>query len=750
MNTKRFCFGLILGIWMGAGLAFAAEDAVPPRRPVQDIGARLVLARGGAQALPFRNGTVRLRLPGGALDLPLDEIQSVRYPAATAEAAPGADPDECRIVTVHGDVLVGRCPFGEFRRLLKASDGLDDDAGSAAAIAFATSADAAAAAGKAHPVTWVVRLSNGSVLHADLRDGVFSLESGAGSFRLPAPLVAAVERDAGTDLLVLRLADAPYAVRSYLPRAELRIADTAGRTLSVPWSDVASIAAAGVSVSGEPLRFSQDADVSATNAPSRTMPFPVYGLTLRTDAGDILLPSTRLVRIVRNADRTHTVFTAAGDILTGRLAFPDQPEPDASVLSAAPVRETPIAFADADRIEFLDHAAPALSDNAAAWRLVSGDILVGDWERGDGDESAAAAAPVAAPVTAAAASRIAAVASPAAVASSSTIPQARTDGSWPAKRYAVRLAASGTPLDIPAKNLEAVRPLPATGLPPARIPAGPSALASDEVLFDGGVFRLGRASGEGPTDEVPAVNVQVPPFYLANTPVTVAQFRAFVDDTGYKTVSETAPGEKTWLLPGFTQTDDDPVVCLAWIDAATYCNWRSKRAGLTPAYTIRDGGRRVVLDLAADGYRLPLEAEWEYAARNGGQDILFPWGGAHTEAEAQQFANFRPEELFLDPWPTTNPVKAFPAQPSGLYGMAGNVWEWCQDLYVPNAYATAYRSGAIESLLNPEPGAPASARVMRGGSYFNRLPFLRCTARGFGHEQVGAPRVGMRVARNAD
>ncbi len=750
MNTKRFCFGLILGIWMGGATAFAAEAPLPPRQPVQDIGARLVLARGGALAVPFRIGTVRLRLPGGSLDLPLTEIQSVRYPAATTTAA-AADSDECRIVTVHGDVLVGRCPFAEFRRLLKTPDILDDKEGDAAAIAFATPEADATVADTLHSVPWVVRLSNGTVLHADLRDDVLSLESDAGSFRLPTPLVAAIERDAGTDLLVIRLADAPYAVRSYLPRAELRIADTAGRGLSVPWADVVSISATEHSGANETLRFTQDAEISTTNAPSRTMPFPVYGLTLRGEAGDILLPGTRLLRIVRNADRTHTVFTVAGDILTGRLSFPKQPEPDASVLSAAPVRETPIAFADADRIEFRDHAAPALSDTAAAWRLATGDILVGDWERGDGDgATAATAAPTAAPVAAAAASRIAAVASPSAVAAPSTIPQARTDGSWPDKRYTVRLAASGASLEIPAKTLEAVRPGPATDLPPARIPAGPSAMASDEVRFDGGVFRLGRASGEGPSDEVPAVNVQVPPFYLANTPVTVAQFRAFVDDTGYKTVAETAPGEKTWLLPGFTQTDDDPVVCLSWIDAATYCNWRSKRAGLVPAYTIRDGGRRIVLDLDADGYRLPLEAEWEYAARNGGQDIPFPWGAAATEAEAQEFANFRPEELFLDPWPATNPVKAFPAQPSGLYGMAGNVWEWCQDLYVPNAYATAYRSGTIETLLNPEPGAPASARVMRGGSYFNRLPFLRCTARGFGHEQVGAPRVGMRVARNAD
>ena len=747
MNSKRFCIGLILGIWFGAGMAAGAAEPIPPRHPLEDIGARIVMAQGGSLAVPFRAGEVGLRLPFGSLDLPLAELQSVRYTAATADAATAAesDPDECRIVTVHGDVLVGRCPFKEFRRLLKSSEMLDGRSDEPVAIAFAQLPASPAVTREAVPQ--VLRLANGTVLHANLRDDALLLESDAGSFRLPCALVAAVDRDAGTDLLTLHLADVPYAIRSYLPSAALQIADAAGRTLSVPWSEVVSLSAANRTAAGQAIRFSQTAEVFATDEAPREVSFPVYVLSLRGAAGDFLLPSTRVLRIVRNADRSHTVFTVDGDILTGRLTFPEQPEEEANVLSAAPIRTSAIKFADADRIEFRDHADASVSDAAVAWRLASGDILVGEWNRGD--EADAAAALSAAPVTAAAASRIATVASPAAAAPS-FLPQTRTDGSWPDKSYAVRLAVSGDIVDVPAKTLEAVRALPVANLPPSRIPAGPSAMASDEVRFDGGTFHLGRASGEGPSDEVPAVNVQIPPFFLANTPVTVAQFRAFVDDSGYRTVSESAPGEKTWNAPGFAQGDDDPVVCIAWVDAAAYCNWRSKRARLTPAYTIRDGGRRVILDLAADGYRLPLEAEWEFAARNGGKDIRFPWGDDASEATAQNHANFRPEELFLDPWPTTNPVKAFPAQPDGLYGMAGNVWEWCQDLYVPNAYASAYRTGSIETLLNPDPGAGPSQRVMRGGSYFNRLEFLRCTARGHGHEWVGAPRVGLRVARNAD
>ena len=738
MNTKRFLIGLSLAIWVCGGTALAAKDQLPPRHPVQDIGARIVMANGGSLAVPFRIGTVRFRLPSASLDLPLDDLQSIRYTDGG---------DECKIVTVYGDVLVGRCPFKEFRNLLKSADVLADQPDDPVAIAFAHPQEGTADAARTADTPWVLSLANGTLLHARPLADALPIESDAGTFLLPWSLAVSVFHDTTTDLLDVRLADAPYAVRSYLPRPALQVADAANRTISVPWSEVVSFADAERNTGDTPFRFSQTADAFDTNGTPRAIAFPVSVLVLRGATDDILLPSTRLLRIVRNEDRTHTVFTAAGDILTGRLSFPELPETESTVLSAAPIREAPVKLDEAARIEFHDTDVMALSDTIGAWRLSSGDIVVGEWDRGDEAEEAGNLS--AAPVATAAASRIAAVAA-AIAATPSSLPQARADGTWPEKRYSVRLAVSGATLEVPSKILEAVRPLPVASLPPARIPAGPSAMASDEVRFDGGTFHLGRASGEGPADEVPAVNVHVPPFFIANTPVTVAQFRAFVDDTGYKTIAETAPGEKTWIAPGFAQTDDDPVVCIAWIDAANYCNWRSKRARLDPAYTIRDGGRSIVLDLSADGYRLPLEAEWEYAARNGGKDILFPWGDEATEADAQAHANFRPEELFIDPWPTTNPVKAFPAQPDGLYGMAGNVWEWCQDLYVPNAYATAYRSGAIESLLNPDPGAAASTRVMRGGSYFNRLPFLRCTTRGYGHEQVGAPRVGLRVARNAD
>jgi formylglycine-generating enzyme required for sulfatase activity len=82
--------------------------------------------------------------------------------------------------------------------------------------------------------------------------------------------------------------------------------------------------------------------------------------------------------------------------------------------------------------------------------------------------------------------------------------------------------------------------------------------------------------------------------------------------------------------------------------------------------------------------------------------------------------------------------------------MGGNVWEWCQDLYREDAYSGALRGEGMEGVLNAAGSARENRRVMRGGSYHNGLEFLRCAARGHGFERMNAPRVGFRVARNAE
>jgi formylglycine-generating enzyme required for sulfatase activity len=144
-----------------------------------------------------------------------------------------------------------------------------------------------------------------------------------------------------------------------------------------------------------------------------------------------------------------------------------------------------------------------------------------------------------------------------------------------------------------------------------------------------------------------------------------------------------------------------------------------------------------------------MEAEWEYAARSGGKEVVYPWGNSSKESVAAGLANFRLSDSGSDPWPWTSPVKAFPPSAAGLYDMGGNVWQWCQDVYRPDAYAGLLRGEEIAALLNAE-GEVEVNRVLRGGSYYNALAFLRCAARGFGLEQKSAPRVGFRVARRAN
>ena len=300
-----------------------------------------------------------------------------------------------------------------------------------------------------------------------------------------------------------------------------------------------------------------------------------------------------------------------------------------------------------------------------------------------------------------------------------------------------------------ASAVEAVGAGPVSQMPPALLPAGPSAVRSDEILVLGGTYQMGRAQGEGSADEVPPVEMSVESFWLANTPVTVAQFEAFVADTGHITDPERTPAAASWRAPGFTQRADAPVVCVSWRDAVRYCNWRSAEAGLKPCYEISRDGQEVVYRPERNGYRLPLEAEWEYAARSGGQDVVYPWGDESDEESVAELANFRGSDAAGDPWPWTNPVKAFPPSAAGFHDLGGNVWEWCQDIYREDAYAAALRGEGLAGLLNAVPGRD-ERRVMRGGSFHNGLEFLRCAARGFGFERMNAPRVGFRVARNAE
>ena len=169
-------------------------------------------------------------------------------------------------------------------------------------------------------------------------------------------------------------------------------------------------------------------------------------------------------------------------------------------------------------------------------------------------------------------------------------------------------------------------------------------------------------------------------FYLGKYPVTVGQFKVFAEDTGF------APEQ--WRAPGFTQTDDHPVVNVSWDDAQDYCLWLSRRTG--------------------QHYRLPTEAEWEYACR-AGTTTPFWTGDNLTTDQANYDGNFpydgNPEGEYRE---MTTPVRTFPANAWGLHDMHGNVWEWCQDWF------GSYSSSLAVNPAGPESG---SGRVDCGGSW---------------------------------
>jgi formylglycine-generating enzyme required for sulfatase activity len=220
------------------------------------------------------------------------------------------------------------------------------------------------------------------------------------------------------------------------------------------------------------------------------------------------------------------------------------------------------------------------------------------------------------------------------------------------------------------------------------------------------------------------------PFYLGATEVTIGQFRQFVLAESYRTEAETdgkggygwpsATGlpeqnpKYNWKNCGFAQTDDHPVVNVSWNDAQAFCKWLSAKEGVT--------------------YRLPTEAEWEYACRAGtttmyqtGDDPegLVSVGNAMDASAKAKFTEF-PASFFLkasDGYAFMAPVGVFRANPWGLHDMQGNVTEWCQD------WAGEYPSGDVTDPM----GAPQrEGRVLRGGSFFSLATYLRSAARGYG------------------
>jgi sulfatase modifying factor 1 len=249
------------------------------------------------------------------------------------------------------------------------------------------------------------------------------------------------------------------------------------------------------------------------------------------------------------------------------------------------------------------------------------------------------------------------------------------------------------------------------------------------VRIGPGKFVMGTPldeSGRYPNEKLHEVRI-TRAYLLGAYEVTRGQFRIFVKDTRYKSEAEKAGFALLWLgtwerrsggswrYPGFEQTDEHPVVNVSWNDTVAFAHWLSRKE--------------------SRHYRLPTEAEWEYACRAGTQ-TAYPWGnnpddgGGFANAADQTFKRRFPTVttfLWDDGFIYTAPVGSFKPNSWGLYDMIGNALEWCSDYY------NEYPAGEAVDPKGPPQGDRAASRILRGGSWVNRPLDIRV---GFRHWHV--------------
>ncbi|MDR0683572.1 MAG: SUMF1/EgtB/PvdO family nonheme iron enzyme [Spirochaetaceae bacterium] len=262
-----------------------------------------------------------------------------------------------------------------------------------------------------------------------------------------------------------------------------------------------------------------------------------------------------------------------------------------------------------------------------------------------------------------------------------------------------------------------------------------AAFQENFVKIEGGTFTMGSPLSEPDRDanETPH-QVTVSGFYLGKYEVTQKEYE-----------------EVTGINPGAFKNSALPVEQVSWYDAVEYCNKRSEREGLVPAYTIHktrfDPNNTnsndavawlVTWNRSANGYRLPTEAEWEYACRAG---TATPFNTGGTITGAANYNGVYPATASGPAYPAkTVPVGTYPANKWGLSDMHGNVWEWCWDWF-----------GDYGEESQADLGGPAAGiyRVIRGGGWYGYAPHLRSAARLSLSPSSRASYLGFRVARGS-
>jgi formylglycine-generating enzyme required for sulfatase activity len=220
------------------------------------------------------------------------------------------------------------------------------------------------------------------------------------------------------------------------------------------------------------------------------------------------------------------------------------------------------------------------------------------------------------------------------------------------------------------------------------------------VFIAGGTFWMGSDDGE--SREKPVHAITVSSFSMAKYPVTIEEWQEVMGSN-----------------PSYSKRYNLPVERVSWFDAVEFCNRLSQKEGLTPAYKIN--GENVNWNRSSKGYRLPTEAEWEYAARGGDcSPGNFTYSGSNNVDEVAWYKGNSVDKTYTTRGRETHPVGTKKANVLGLYDMSGNVWEWCWDWY-------GDYTGKAEK--DPMGVSSGSERVKRGGSCFDSAQDVRSAGR---------------------
>jgi formylglycine-generating enzyme required for sulfatase activity len=208
-----------------------------------------------------------------------------------------------------------------------------------------------------------------------------------------------------------------------------------------------------------------------------------------------------------------------------------------------------------------------------------------------------------------------------------------------------------------------------------------NSLGMQLALIPAGKFMMGSPESEkGRYPDEKQHDVQIrEPFYLGVHEVRIRDFRAFVEDAGYLTEAEKARDKDTWKDLADTQTEEHPVSKVSWSDAQAFCAWLSRKEGKK--------------------YRLPTEAEWEYACRAGTRTRYYSGDDVESLREVGNVGSS-----------STTPVGKFKANAFGLHDPHGNVYEWCQDLYENGKTDRVHRGGGYDWCDDPEKHCRSACR----------------------------------------